>query len=65
MRKQLPPVSINFSKVQVVGWPGLALVLIAVAIAMEFPETRWLLLLSLAGGALMAAALISARRSHG
>ena len=43
MREQFPPVKINVATVNIAGWPGLALVLIAVAIAMEFPETRWLL----------------------
>jgi LPXTG-motif cell wall-anchored protein len=62
MREQFPPVSINFSKVDVVGWPGLALVLVAVAIALEFPQTRWLLLAGLAAGILLAAVLIVVRR---
>jgi hypothetical protein len=64
MREQFPPVKINFASVNVVGWPGLALVLIAVAIAMEFPETRWLLLASVAAGAVMAAVRIAARDRH-
>ena len=34
MREQFPPVKINIASVNVIGWPGLALVLIVVAIAM-------------------------------
>lgn len=58
MREQFRPVSINFSSVNVTGWPGLALVLVAAAIAMEFAETRWLLLSGIVAGALLGAALI-------
>ena len=61
MREQFSPVKINFASVNVVGVPGLALVLIAVAIAMEFPESRWLLLSSLVAGAALAAARIYRR----
>jgi L-asparagine transporter-like permease len=62
MREQFPPVSINFSSLNVTGWPGLALVLIVVAIAMEFPQTRWLLLSGIVAGALLATVLIVVRR---
>lgn len=58
MREQFPPVKINFASVNIVGWPGLTLVLIAAAIAMEFPQTRWLLVAGLVSGAALAAALI-------
>ncbi len=61
MRDQFPPVSINFSSVNITGWPGFALVVLVAAIAMEFPETRWLLLLGIAAGALLAAVLIVIR----
>lgn len=64
MRDQFPPVKINFASVNVVGVPGLALVLIAFAIAMEFPETRWLLISGLISGALLAAARIALRSRH-
>jgi hypothetical protein len=62
MREQFPPITINFAPVKVVGIPGLSLVAIAVAIAVEFPVGRWLLLSGLAGGILVAAALILVRR---
>ncbi len=62
MRDQFPPVSINFSSVNVAGWPGLALVLVAIAIALEFPQSRWLLLAGVVAGALLAAVLIVVRR---
>lgn len=64
MSEQFPPVKINFASVQVIGWPGLSLVAIAVAIAFEFPQTRWLLLLGLAAGVVLAATLIFLRRSR-
>jgi hypothetical protein len=67
MREQFPPVKINFASVDVTGWPGLTLVAIVVAIAFEFPETRWLLLLGIAGGAIVAGLmiLVRARRPDG
>jgi L-asparagine transporter-like permease len=61
MRDQFPPVSINFSSLKVTGWPGLALVLVVVAVAMEFPQTRWLLLSGIVAGALLAAVWIVLR----
>jgi hypothetical protein len=61
MRETFRPVNINFAHVDVVGVPGLALVFIA--IALEFPETRWVLLGSLAGGIAVAAVLIRRRRT--
>ena len=61
MTKQFPPVQINFASVQVKGGPGLTLVALVVAIAIEFPEVRWLLLSGLAGGLVVAAALIYLR----
>ncbi len=62
MREQFPPVSINFSSLNVTGWPGFALVLIVAAIAMEFPQTRWLLLSGIVAGALLAVVLIVLHR---
>jgi hypothetical protein len=60
MREPFPPVTINFASVNIVGIPGLAIVLIAVAIAMEFPEARWLLISSVCAGAVVAAVRIFA-----
>jgi len=62
MRDQFPPITINFAPVKVIGIPGLSLVAIAVAIALEFPEGRWLLLSGVAGGVLLGAAKILLRR---
>jgi len=62
MREQFPPININFAPVKVIGIPGLSLVAIAVAIALEFPEGRWLLLSGISGGVMVAAALILVRR---
>src|SRR5437899_260975 len=62
MREPFPPITINFAPVKVVGIPGLSLVAIAVAIAVEFPAGRWLLLSGIAGGVALAAALILVRR---
>jgi hypothetical protein len=65
MREQFPPVTINFSSLRVVGWPGLVLVLIVIAIALEFPQTRALLLLGAAAGTAVGAALVYVRSRHG
>jgi hypothetical protein len=65
MREQFPPVAINFGAVKVVGIPGLSLVAIAVAIAFEFPEAGWLLVLSVAAGAALGGSLIALRARHG
>jgi len=64
MREQFPPITINFAPVKVIGIPGLSLVAIAVAIVLEFPQGRWLLLSGVVGGVLVAAALILVRRRH-
>jgi hypothetical protein len=61
MREHFPPVTINFAHVNIVGIPGLSLVAIAVAIALEFPEGRWLLLSGLTGGILTGICLILRR----
>jgi len=62
MAEQFQAVTINIARVNVVGVPGLMLVLVAAAIAMEFPEARWLALSGLAGGAIFGAVLIAIRR---
>jgi hypothetical protein len=62
MREQFPPITINFAPVKVIGIPGLSLVAIAVAIALEFPEGRWLLFSGVAGGVLLGVAMIVVRR---
>ena len=62
MTKEFPPVQINFASVHVKGGPGLGLVVLVAAIAVEFPEVRWLLLSGLAGGLIVAAALIYVHR---
>lgn len=64
MRERFRPIATNLTPVHVVGIPGLALVCIAVALAMQFPEARWLIAASLVGGAAMAALLIARRRRH-
>ena len=62
MREQFRSITINYAPVNVVGVPGLALVLVAIAFAAEFPEARWLVLGGLAGGAIVATLLILYRR---
>ena len=64
MHEQFPPVTINFATVKVVGIPGLSLVAIAFAIAFQFPLAGWLLLLSVAAGAMVGGALIAMRGRH-
>jgi len=64
MREQFPPVNTNLASVNLVGWPGLAVVIIVFAMAMEFLETRWLLLSSAVSGAALAAALVFVRGRH-
>ena len=62
MTESFSPVTINFGAVKVAGGPGLSLIAIVVAIAFEFPEARWLLMSGVAGGLLLGAAMILARR---
>ena len=62
MAEQFQAVTINIARVNVVGGPGLMLVLVAAAFAVEFPEARWLALSGLAGGAIFGAVLIAIRR---
>jgi hypothetical protein len=61
MREQFRSITINFAPVHIVGIPGLVLVLIAIALAVQFPEARWLLLGGLAGGIAIATLLIVRR----
>ncbi len=61
-RQYFPPVTINFAPVQIVGIPGLSLMVIVAAIAVQFPEARWLLLSGIAGGAMLAAILVFVRQ---
>ncbi len=61
MREQFRSITTNFTPVRVVGIPGLVLVLIAIALAVQFPEARWLLLGGLGGGLLLAAGLVIRR----
>src|SRR5262249_496712 len=65
MSEQFRPITINFAPVKVLGIPGLALVAIAVAIVLEFPVGRWLLISGIAGGLVVAAAMILSRRPRG
>src|SRR5262249_36560353 len=62
MADQFQPVTINIAHVNVVGGPGLMLVLVVAAMVVEFPEARWLAFSGLAGGAVVGAALIAIRR---
>jgi hypothetical protein len=64
MAESFPPVTINFARVNVVGWPGLCLVAIVIALALQFPEARWLILAGVTGGLIIAAALVLRRRSR-
>jgi hypothetical protein len=64
MREQFRPIRTNIASVDITGWPGLAVVVVIVAIALEFPETRSLLLFGLVSGALLAAAMIYHRSRH-
>ena len=63
MREQFRSLTTNLTPIRVVGVPGLVLVLIAIALAFQFPEARWLLLAGLAGGILIAALLVIRRAS--
>lgn len=67
MREQFRPIATNLTPVNVVGIPGLMLVIIAIALAFQFPEVRWLILATVTGGSAIAWMLISRRwrRSDG
>ena len=62
MREQFRPIATNLTPVNVVGVPGLMLVLIAIALALQFPEARWLIAAGLAGGSCIAVLLIKRRQ---
>ena len=62
MREQFRPIVTNLTPVNVIGVPGLMLVLIAIALALQFPEARWLIAGGLAGGAGIAFLLIKRRQ---
>ena len=64
MAERFRPIATNFTPVDVVGVPGLMLVVVAIALAVQFPEARWILLAGIAGGVLVAAALIAGRRNR-
>jgi len=53
---------INISSIRVAGIGGLGMVVVVCAMALEMPEIRAFAIISLAGGALMGAALIGYRR---
>jgi hypothetical protein len=63
MGERFRPIPTNFTPVNVVGVPGLMLVLIAIALAWQFPEAQWLIAAGLVGGALIAIVLIRKRRN--
>jgi len=63
MREQFRPIVTNLTPVNVIGVPGLTLVLIAIALALQFPEAQWLIAAGLVGGAAIACVLIK-RRQH-
>ena len=62
MKEPFRPIATNLTPVNVVGIPGLALVVIAIALAAQFPEVRSLILATVIGGSAIAWALISRRR---
>jgi hypothetical protein len=62
MREQFRPIATNLTPVNVVGVPGLMLTIIALALAVQFPEARWLIAATVAGGSAIATALIARRR---
>jgi hypothetical protein len=64
MREQFREIATNLTPVRVVGIPGLTLVLIAIALAMQFPEARWLIAAGVSGGAVIAAVLVRRRRDE-
>ena len=61
MREQFRPIATNLTPVNVVGIPGLMLVVVAIALAIQFPEVRWLILATVTGGSVIAALLIRRR----
>jgi len=61
MRERFRQIPTNLTPVNVIGVPGLMLVLIAIALAWQFPEAQWLIATGLVGGALIAFVLIRKR----
>jgi hypothetical protein len=61
MREYFRPIATNLTPVNVVGIPGLILVIVAIALAIQFPEVQWLVLAGISGGMLIAAVLIARR----
>lgn len=55
---------INMSAIPVSGIGGLGLVAVAILMAVVFPEARWLLVLGISGGVMIAVAFVLARRRH-
>lgn len=62
MREQFRPIATNLTPVNVVGIPGLMLTVVAVALAVQFPEARWLIAATVVGGSVIATLLIAGRR---
>ena len=62
MHEQFRPIVTNLTPVNVIGIPGLMLVFIAIALALQFPEARWLIAGGLLGGAGIAVLLIKRRQ---
>ena len=54
----------NISAIPVAGIGGAGLLIVALSMAAEFPEARWLLTAGVVGGILIALALVFAHRSH-
>ena len=58
------PIEINMSAIRVAGIGGLGMVAMAVVMAIALQPARWLLVGGIAGGALVALALVALRRRH-
>jgi len=56
------PVAINISGIPVAGIGGLGLVAMAVLVSVVMPEARWTMAAGIAGGVMLAVALVLARR---
>ncbi len=63
MKEPFRPIATNLTPVRVIGVPGLALVIIAIALAWQFPEVQWLIAATVIGGGAIAVLLIR-RRGH-
>ena len=66
MDKNDRSVEINMSGIQIAGVGGLGMVIVALVMAMEIVEARWLLVTGVAGGVALAVALVMiyATRGH-